>query len=330
MPDFLPQPRPMSNADWTSVESAYAHSFSDCRSAAVWDWRFQRRMPMQSGWRGWICPAPDGDDVAAFSGGSMHRGWLAGSDISIVLSRDSFTHPSWRALASGRRGLFARTEDAFHQACKSDATLCLGIGLDRRVRLGALLGISTPYPGGQWYRQELERDPPSAGRSCTVLPTDFHELHWSALWQLRRSRVRMSLVRDTNFLAWRFADQQGRTYWRFGLYGLDSQTPLGYLVLTMAEPNRAILVDAILPESTQQARDGLRQINRWLVSRGVRWVDTFCGTACPEFSTWPTMGFRSINPPLPVMPVYRIYDASISDLRFVQDYAFTLADSDLY
>jgi hypothetical protein len=140
----------------------------------------------------------------------------------------------------------------------------------------------------------------------------------------------MSLVRDSQFLAWRFADQQGKTYWRFGLHGLDSQTPLGYIVLTMAEPNRAILVDAILPNTIEQARDGLVQINRWLFSKGVRSVDTFCGTACPENLVWTAMGLRSIDSPLPVMPVYRIYDSAISDLRFIQDYAFTLADSDLF
>ncbi len=320
----------MLETDWESVESAYAHSFNDCRTSAVWDWRFQRQQLAQTGWRGWVCPAPGGEGVAAFVGGSLHRGWMDGTDIRIVLARDNFTHPTWRGLSSGRRGLFPKTEEAFHQDCQQEAALCLGLGLDRRVRLGTLLGIAKTYPCGYWYRSTLNREPNPAGHTCMAVPTTFVEPHWNALWYQRRQQVRMSLVRDANFLAWRFADQQGRDYWRFGLHDVTRGTPLGYVVLTSAEPGRAILVDAILPISPQQVRDGLRQINRWLHEHDVSTVDTFCGAGCPENSVWPAMGFLPIEAPLPVLPVYRIYDASISDIRFVRDYAFTLADSDLY
>ena len=322
-----PLTRPMTAADWPAVEAGFAHSFLDCRAPAIWDWRFQQHLPAQSGWRGWITEMPNGD-VAAFIGGSVHRGWLHAQDATFILARDNYSHPRWRSQAGGaRHGLFARTEQAFHAACAADSSLCLGIGLDRRVKLDSLLGISTPYTRGQWWRAALAAIEP-LGCSCLALPTHFSESTWNHLWRQRRTQLTMSLVRDQAFLAWRFDERQGQTYWRFGLWSVTSSTPLGYLVITPLEAGRAVLVDCVLPEQPEAIRDGMRQINAWLVERGIRQLETFLGRACPEQVYLPMLGFQQCTPPLPVMPAYRIYSGLAED--FEQHYAFTLADSDLY
>jgi hypothetical protein len=319
----------MTDADWPAVEAGYAHSFMDCRAPQVWDWRYQRQVPQQAGWVGWITQAPDGA-VAAFIGGSVHRGWVHGAEHPFILARDSFSHPRWRAQAGARRGPFTRTEAAFNLACDTEAAICLGFALDRRVRLGTLAGACRPYAQGQWWQAPLTSQIEPVECVCQALGTDFSESVWDALWHQRRGRIRMGLVRDQAFLSWRFDARQGRTYWRLGLWSVTSPTPLGYVVITPTQPGTAMMVDCALPDSPAALRDGLRQISHWLTQRGVMRLDTFCGAACPEAPLLPLLGFVPAPAPQPVLPVYRDYGRVRGLCDVEHDYAFTLADSDLY
>lgn len=325
--------RPLTATDWPAVEAGYAHSFLDVRPPAVWDWRFQRQHPTTatSGHSGWVAAAPDGR-IAAFVGGSHHRGWLYGQEIPLRLARDNYSHPGWRAQTSGRRGLFLQTEAAYLADCAASGSLCLGIGLDRRVKLGNLAGLHQRHASGQWWRAPLT-PPEQPGRSVLVSRTDFADsAAWDALWQERRQVQRAGLLRDAAFLRWRFDDRQGRPYWRFALHHWHDPSPLGYVVLTAAgpaTPQRAILVDAILPASPQQARDAWQQISRWLAQRGISEVLTYTTPACPEYPLWPSLGFHPSVTPLPVAGVF-LPTPQLPAPAFEQDYAFTLADSDLF
>jgi hypothetical protein len=162
----------MTDADWPAVEGGYAHSLIDCRAPQVWDWRYQRHVPQQAGWVGWITQAPDGA-VAAFIGGSVHRGWVHGAEHPFILARDSFSHPRWRAQAGARRGPFTRTEAAFNLACDTEAAICLGFALDRRVRLGTLAGACRPYAQGQWWQAPLTSQIEPVECVCQALGTIF-------------------------------------------------------------------------------------------------------------------------------------------------------------
>lgn len=323
--------RAMTESDWPAVQVGFTHSFIDHRTPAVWAWRYQWHLPNQSGWRGWISQAPDGS-VAAFVGASVHRCWLQGQEQTLLLAGDHYSHPVWRSRAgTSRQGPFVLTEREFHTACAHEAALAVGIGLDRRVRLGVLSGACTPYKGGHWWRLPLTVvQGKDRGYTIQVLPTNFAELTWDALWAERRQGLLAALVRNQKFLAWRFDDRQGRTYWRFALWSVASAAPVGFIVLTPAEPGRAILVDLMLPEQPQAVRDAWFQVACWLQERGISQVDTLLGCACAAHHWLPMLGFTPIAPPLPVQPIYRCYAPLPNGIDFDRDYAFTLADSDLY
>lgn len=327
MTDAVPMtPRPLTDSDWPAVEAAFAHSFRDCRLPAVWAWRYLRA---SGNWLGWVVPAPDGG-IAAFVGGSLHRGWCYGKEATFILGRDGFTHPAWRGQLSGRRGLFARTEREFLAACAAHGPLCLGFILDRRLKLGELLGINRPYRSGHWYRLHLSPGAMAGGCSALVRPADFGAACWDDFWERRKAAVRCSLVRDSEFLNWRFDVRQGREYWRFALTAVDSTVPLGYIVLTDSGAGRAVLVDAAFVCTQQAARDGWQQVVAWLWRRGIREVITFVGAGCPERVLWPMLGFVVCEPPLPTAPAYWLTDETLSPELFERDYALTLADSDLF
>lgn len=326
--------RPLVSTDWPAVEAGFTHSFTDCRPPAIWDWRFQRQSPvitLSQGHSGMVVTDEDAE-VAAFVGASHHRGWLYGQEIPLRRASDHFTHPRWRAQLSGRRGLFLQTETAYLTECLASGSLCLGIGLARRVRLGHLGGgLSHPYASGEWWRAGLT-PPEQPGRSVQVRATDFRDSGWDELWQERRQQQRAGLIRDGAFLRWRFDDRQGRPYWRFALHHWLSDTPLGYVILTAAgpaQPQRAMLVDAVLPADLQQGRDAWGQISLWLQRRGVSEVITYAAPANPDYPRWPGLGFQRIAAPLPVAGVF-LPTPQLPAAAFESDYTFTLADSDLF
>lgn len=324
--------RTMTESDWPAVQAGFMHSFVDHRTPAVWAWRYQQHLPDQAGWCATISQAPEGS-VAAFVGASVHRCWLQGQEWPLCLARDHYSHPLWRGrVGTARQGPLVAAAQIFHtNADASAVAIAVGIGLERRVRLESLLGLCSLYQGGNWWHLTLSAThKPEHGYAVQVVSTHFAEPVWDALWTERRQSLQAALVRDQAFLAWRFDDRQGRCYWRFALWSVLSAVPLGFVVLTPTAAGQAVLVDLMLPEQPQAVRDAWNQIIQWLQGHGICQVSTFLGQACPAYPWLARWGFVPTEPPLPVQAVYRSYSAVPDGIDFDRDYAFTLADSDLY
>jgi hypothetical protein len=327
--DLPTEVRAASDADWPAIEAGYAHSFLDCRPPRVWHWRYGRHLSGPAQWRGSIVVDKEGAALG-FVGGSLHRGWVLGREQPFVIGRDNFRHPSASAGLGARQSAFARAEIDFHEICSAEACLSVGFGLDRRSRLGALLGTTLPYESGHWWSAEFGTPIENTAASIRAIPTDFRGPEWDHFWRVRRRRIRMGLVRDSTFLSWRFDERQGRNYWRFAIYSWCSDTPAGYVVLTSAPSGQAVLVDAALPEDIAGARAAFGQIESWLAARGITRLLAFSGPGCPEHKLWPGLGLRPCESPLAARALYRMYSPREGNLDFNRDYAFTLADSDLY
>lgn len=328
MNDPVLMPRWMTAADWPAVEAGFAHSFRDCRAGPVWDWRYRRADP--AAWCGVVAPAPDGG-IAAFVAGTRQRAWVRGRAATVVVCGDNYTAPAWRSAASGRNGLFARAAHLFFDAQPDDVAACVGVANARRVRLTERLGINRTCATAQWH---LWTPTPEAshGLSCLVQACDFAAAgaEWDRLWEARQAVQRAGLVRDRAFLSWRFDARHGREYWRFALRSVFAPDALGYLVLTPYGADGAVLVDAVLPPQLQVARDAWGQIAAWLARRGVGRVWTLASVACPEAILLPAMGFRPAAAPLASLPAFAAYPAWLDTAAFERDYAYTLADSDLF
>jgi hypothetical protein len=322
-------PRWMTADDWPAVEAGFAHSFRDCRASPVWDWRFRRSD--SSGWRGVVVNAPDGS-IAAFVGGTCLPAWVNGRAATIILSGDNYSAPSWRGMATGRNGLFARAARLFFDALPGDVAACVGVANARRVRLTERLGVNRACESAHWYRWVPSTGAGNTGLSCVTMPCDFATCvaEWDQLWEKRRAVQRAGLIRNGAFLIWRFAARQGREYWCFALRSIFSPGAMGYIVLTPYGEDAAILVDSVLPPQPQAARDAWGQVAAWLLRRGIVRVSTLMSAACPEIALASALGFQPTSPPLDVLPAFRSYPAWLSPSNFEKDYAFTLADSDLF
>jgi hypothetical protein len=321
-------PRPMTQADWPPVQAAFAHSFTDCRPPSVWEWRYAHA---SEGWLGSVCPSQNGQ-IASFVGGARHKAWLWGKESELVVGQDSFSHPSFRAQASGRRGLFIRTEIHFFAQCaQSGIALYLGFELERKLKLGEILGTHQRYEGGQWWQMELGPSPrPPSAFAVWLDKADFSHPHWDAFWKQRQQHIQASLVRDSAFLSWRFDPRQGQTYACFAIRRISEPAPIGYMVFAVPASGPTVLVDAVFPEAPQASRAAWEQAAFWLSQKGIRRVITFFGVGCPEAAHLPFLGFAPCESPMPTAPAFHVMNPHISAEAFQKSYAFTLADSDLY
>ncbi|MEN9842771.1 MAG: hypothetical protein RLZZ612_600 [Pseudomonadota bacterium] len=322
--------REMQDSDWPLVQAGFAHSFWDSHPPSVWDWRYQRHLhsaPRQ-GWRAWLAQAHERGEVIAWQAASVHQGWREGHACTIVLPRDNFTHPHWRS--GGKRSPYVQVETAFHQHQIGYATLGLGFGLDRRLKLAFLAGNAIPFSTGQWMQATVEPDMRHQGHSVQLSLTEFEEPEWDALWQQRRTQVAWSMVRDQAFLHWRFHARQGKVYHRIAIRSATSRVPLGYIVLQHRSPTETLWVDGVLPPHPEQLRDTWGLLGRWLHRQGLQRFLTYTTPGCPEYALFQGFGWQTCAAPLPVLSGFRLYESGLSNQDVLQHYAATLADSDLF
>lgn len=320
-------PRLMTQADWPAIQAAFAHSFTDCRPPSVWEWRYplSNKNPYA-----FVCDDLH-ETIITFIGSSCHKAWLWGNPAQVLVGRDNFSHPAFRALTTGRRGVFIRTEMDFLSFCKNRVDLYLGFEIERKLKLGEILGTHQRYEGGQWWQMDLGPSPrPPSAFTVWLDKADFSHPHWDAFWKRRQRHIQASLVRDSAFLSWRFDPRQGRTYACFAIHRISEPVPIGYMVFSVPESGPTVLVDAVFPEAPQASRAAWEQASFWLSQKGIRRVITFFGVGCPEAAHLPFLGFAPCESPMPTAPAFHVMNPHISEEAFQKSYAFTLADSDLY
>lgn len=322
--------RAMTDADWPLVQAGFAHSFWDAHPPSVWDWRYQRHRHTDAhpGWCGCLAQDDRHGRVIAWLGAGIHRAWGDGQAQTVLLPSDSFSHPDWRN--GGKRSPYVQVETAFHRRQMGHAAWSVGFGLDRRMKLAFLSGNALPLNSGQWMHAQVPPAIDHQGAHVQLGLTQFDTAEWDALWQQRRRQVAWSLVRDQAFLSWRFDPRQGKHYQRIAVRTATSPVPLGYIVLLPRSATESVWIDSVLPQRPEQWRDLWGLLCAWLHRQGVRRLLTYVTPACPEYPLFQGLGWQVCPSPLPVLAGFRLYDPRLSSQDMPQQYAFTLADSDLF
>jgi len=317
--------RAMTRADWPLVQAGFAHSFLGCHTPETWTWKF--RIDNPQAWRGWVACHPM-DGIIAFLGACAQRALLNGTEVTVLHGSDSFSHPQWRH--GGKHSPYVQMETAFHAHQQDFGAMCIGFGLDRRMKLGFMTENLQPFEGGHWLQSPVESGSVHSGGSVQLTLTHFEHPEWTALWARRSQSIHWSLIRDQSFLAWRFDPRQGHAYHRFALRSATESVPLGYMVIRCISTTQAVLMDCILPKQPQQARDAWGQLVHWLGRQGITHIMTYLANACPEQQVLRRLGWASCPSPLPVLPGFALYGSLFSAKDINQYYAMTLADTDLY
>ena len=319
--------------DWPKIEAAFNHTFKTTRTPECWRWRYQSNH-LNHDSSNILCSSSvclsDSGNVVAFAGGNTHRALFFKNHIEVIIGADNFSVPQLHKNISKGSSSLIRVIDEFHKNNINKYSVAVGFAPQRRSKLGVILSYEHIFKNSSWFSLEIKSVLNSIGSKCIVTRADFSNIHWDIFWERRKSLVQSAILRDQNFLNWRFNSKYGNTYWKFAVNTADSDVPLGYVVVTPRSDEVAVIVDCAFTNDFPIIRDALQKINNWLYYKGIRRVETFSTPGCPEFEVWSILGFNPFEATFGVLPIFRVYNKDISNNDFQDSFAMTLADGDLF
>ena len=329
--------RPYAEADLPAVLAAWQAAFGKPACAELWRWKYHDA-PL--GQQTLLC-VHEGGEVAALYGGVPFAVDWRGRRLRITQLMDVFSHPSHRRQLGGRGGLYVKTAlSYFAQYGRPDGSALLyGLPGERHFRLGAHRLEYRPLPGGVAYLAADTaalarlRCRPFLGRLRPVQDEDL-----SGLDRLADTGAhgRLQARRDADFIRWRFLRHPERRY-RLLRYGAWSDVWAsgctgawrGYAVV-LADAEEAVLVDVVLPQDAQGARDMLRRVGALLAADGCARLRTWLPAAGADAARLQALGFARAPEPLGIISTVRVFDSGIAWSDAAAALHYTMADSDLF
>lgn len=228
-----------------------------------------------------LCTAETGEPVACF-GGIPYAAHYRGRPVRILHAVDNMSHPRYRGVLTGRKGLFVQLVEhfltevvpAFHIA------FVYGYPGERHYRLGHLLLGYEPLPRSLVAMDRcctpIQPKSSVCWRVAEEIPT---EAHLSALWESSTTFFPFTVRRDARFFTWRFLKHPFSTYRFWTCRRRFGRALCGYVVWKCTD-GQAILVDlfwngseaamaALVRHSVAQLlKDGLADVQAWVPQHG--------------------------------------------------------------
>ncbi|MCY2990274.1 MAG: GNAT family N-acetyltransferase [Planctomycetota bacterium] len=279
-------PRP-ARADWTirpyqpGDERQLVGLFQTCFHRPITEahWRWKLRGFDTSIDNVWVAEA-DGRIIGHY-GGMPVRIWLSGQEHRAMVAVDSMLHPGYQG-----RWVFMKLLRQAHQVWRSSGvTFWLGLpnenwGAARKKRLGIQDVFSLNWKIRPFHIEHLlarrcqlpwprSWTPLSAvwnrfwdgkraiDRKIELIPVTQVTPEFDALWQSARPHLRVSIIRDANWVQWRFLASPDRQYQV--LLAARSGTPVGYAAYRIEEQNSrlALLAELFVDPSCPQSYPGV-------------------------------------------------------------------------
>jgi hypothetical protein len=320
--------RPAEKGDEAAILATFAHAFTDRRNRDIWRWLYHDN---PDGSQSMICVSSEGR-VLAHSGASFHRAVHAGSIVKIGQGRDSFSHPAYRSVVRGHKGLFALTAQALFNTWGPGEGVAFYYGFPSRQawRLGAK---QLDYrAGANWCRlhKHLQTPSVSVGAPCGMLSEKKHfGEEFDALWQERAKEMATAVIHDSNFLNWRFHPRSQRSYWVWTFKPHLSPQISAYVIFSRRGAE-AMLLDFHLPGNSRE-----NQAFWSLIMEKLRWnkierIETWFSRNHPDLSRLLEVGFEEIPLPEDIRFGFRIFDTGPDLPLLDEQFCFSMADSDLF
>lgn len=322
--------RPAIAADWHAIEALHAHRARVNRSPQAWHWRYgdgSQPAPERLGVVAWA----DDTQLMAFASGRFYPAWAQGvQQLTFVLHDRIVRVSAPGAAATASDNLLDACDAALRKLSHLQVALCVSFVAEPVPPSNERVGSNSELV---WCECTIAAQAELPGCTCLVLPTQFMEPGWDALWVARSKTVSASMVRDQRYLAWRFGrcpvegGPSGGGYWSFAFWSISSANPLGYVVLRPGVAGVATMVDAVWPQQTQALRDGMRQVAAFLTERGITTIRTAMTTASPEFAYLGSLGFTPLRTKSSERIFVRLLDGGGTQAA---QWSVSLADSLLY
>ena len=264
----------------------------------------------------------EGDAARAHWSWIPQRMWIAGKERTGGEVVEGFE-------AQSGRGLYALTAQALieaHGGPKGSMLLWRWPDAGEAKVLGGLLGFET-IRTDVWLVREVGRGA-SPGDSAGLRPIERFDEQARWLWDRCAGAFGASVIRDADFLNWRFVDRPGAAFVRLGVH--DAEGVLrGYVVYAPPTPRtvgRGWIVDWLCPPDEPEVGEALLGgALAQAAADGARWLATLLVPWSPWFETFQRRGFVAEAPGRYLLA--RSFIRKFDDLWLRDGWWYTLADS---
>ncbi|MBN2420600.1 MAG: GNAT family N-acetyltransferase [Deltaproteobacteria bacterium] len=321
--------RPYLQQDEDGVLSLWKASFGSDMEKGIWRWKY---MNNTCGNQLMLC-VHEGGEIVAMYGGVCYRALWEGREILITHLMDNMSHPAYRGVLGGRSGLFVRTASAFYDnyGGSKGSIFFYGFPGSRHFYLGKYtLNYDSFSDGMAFFRSPVKnistKSRPFSGKTDLIDPD---ERLFDQLINRCRKSFPFAVIRDSEFVRWRFCEHPGNKYEIWGQRSFFSRELKGYAVVSI-EGDTARLVDIFFAPSNRTVQAFLGNLGAELGARGIEAIETWLPKNHFLAEAVISSGFLPFPEPLGIIPGGRTFDPKLM-LKWISDNIFyTMADGDLF
>ncbi len=315
--------RPYHAEDEDGVRLLWNRAFHKEMPRDLWKWKYLCN-PYQQ--QILLCVSEDGL-IVAYYGGIPYRTNLEGKTVEITQLMDIMSHPDYR-----KTGIFIKTAHLFFDYAHHQNHSLFFYGypgkyhLDLGEKYLGYKALLTPMvflkiPTAELAAKKTEL----AGKISRIEKIGNSFDH---LWKRCQKDYPLSVIRDSAFVRWRYAEHPLHTYeiWGFHLY---SQKNLdGYAVFRLEE-GKARLIDLLVPFSEKILSAFLSQIAGEYSKKNIEFIETWLPGSHFTAKQMCDMGFSDHPEPFGFIPTVRLFENCPSLEWVSENFYYTMGDGDL-
>jgi len=334
--------RPYQPGDEIRLVQLFKRVFGVERTLDRWCWQFRDNPIGEQYIR--VAVTNSGDLVGHYGGVPVMANW-AGERLVLTQVVDVMADPAIRGGLSQRSGIFGRMLASYIQECLGPGRAALGFGFPPigNLRLGRQMGYRELHRVQSLVKRIAERHSFSLPMSIAALGWVVEEVvdlrPVDRLWLLCQPELPVAIIRDSQYLGWRYSQQPETRYHVIVVRRRLSRGWAGLAVLRLGvgkelaflgqDDTSACIVDWLVPTYERLASElllakceaigrenGMRCLHAWFRPGSVHW----------NFLT-----ARGFQPEL--TPMYLTARSGIEGLSLEwakEHWYYTMGDSDLY
>jgi predicted acetyltransferase len=313
--------RPYRDEDEEGVHKLWKAAFGKEMSSPLWNWKYlenpyNRQML--------LCVSETGEMVVSYTG-IPYRTNLQGRIVAMSQLMDIMSHPEYR-----KTGLFIKTAHAFFEFFSKDILFVYGFPGKYHFDIGEkYLGYQALTKTVTYLSARtdvLASRKAAFGRIERITDIDAS---FDRLWEKCLDNYPLSIIRNSDFVRWRFLNHPMKKYEIFGFWK-DPDKGLDAYAVFSVEGKTARIADILAPSSEDPVGDFLNQTACVLKDAGIERIETWLPENHFITKSLILAGFVNYPESLGIIPTVRNFEKAPL-LEWTSEHLFyTMADADLF
>lgn len=303
-------------------------AFGKSLDPKIWQWKYHGTFESKC----IVAEHASGQLIAMF-GGVLYPAMARNRKVEIIHLWDNMSHPGYRAILGGRRGLFVKTVDVFIKTFCGDqkAVFLYGFPGERHFRLGQHTLNYGMLTEGAVCLEGVVDDLIVSVKRGSIEKLSSADSRFNSLAKEFDGFLPFWVRRDSRFIQWRYFEHPENTYRIYGYRRGWRNLLSGLMVLSdEADQDTGVVVDFLLPADETKALSFLGQMILEWRYLGWKRVRTWIPRGSALLKVWQKVGFYDIPEPIGFIPTGRTFSAQLDWPWASRNLFYTMGDGDLF